>query len=233
MTDSNTAQKPSSRILVISAFKAQAQQQAQHFSQALITHDKGDEKIELLATTARDLRNNPLTAHLLLIDCNRLISDMELSPLLQQLNLSHPQCPIALLNCPAKIQGNILTQWAQVKGVINSDLSAQLLTKAINKLLNNEVWMPRSILEQYFLEQQNGATATELPLEIQNIHITEKEQQILSLLVSGTKNAEIAFSLRIQENTVKSHLYNLYKKLQVRNRQEAANWARKYLSLAA
>ncbi|MFL0796005.1 MAG: response regulator transcription factor [Cellvibrionaceae bacterium] len=225
--------KVRTRILVISVFKAQAQQQASKFKQTLFAHYDDHDGVEFIATTARDLRSNALTANILAIDCSKLISEIELSPLLHQLNQSHPQCPIALLNCPAKMQGSFLTQWAQVKGVLNSDVSAQLLTKAIDKLLNNQVWMPRSILEQYFLEQKSDETITELPLEIQNTHITEKEQQILSLLVSGAKNAEIAFSLRIQENTVKSHLYNLYKKIQVRNRQEAANWARKYLALVA
>jgi DNA-binding NarL/FixJ family response regulator len=52
--------------------------------------------------------------------------------------------------------------------------------------------------------------------------LTEREQSVLALVAEGVTNAEIARQLRVSENTVKFHLQNLYLKLGVSNRTEAA-----------
>jgi DNA-binding NarL/FixJ family response regulator len=52
--------------------------------------------------------------------------------------------------------------------------------------------------------------------------LTEREQAVLNLVAEGVTNGEIARRLRVSENTVKFHLQNLYLKLGVSNRTEAA-----------
>ena len=56
--------------------------------------------------------------------------------------------------------------------------------------------------------------------------LTRREGEILSLLADGLSYADIASTLSITENTVKSHIKNLYRKLQVNKRTEAVNKAR-------
>jgi len=51
---------------------------------------------------------------------------------------------------------------------------------------------------------------------------TARENEILALVAEGLTNAQIARRLRVSDNTVKFHLQNLYLKLGVRNRTEAA-----------
>lgn len=51
--------------------------------------------------------------------------------------------------------------------------------------------------------------------------LTNKETEILKLLVKGATNADISDKLFIKEVTVKSHLNNIYKKLNVENRVQA------------
>lgn len=51
---------------------------------------------------------------------------------------------------------------------------------------------------------------------------TDREEAILVLLAEGRSNTQIAAALRLSENTVKFHLRNLYAKLGVTNRTEAA-----------
>ena len=53
---------------------------------------------------------------------------------------------------------------------------------------------------------------------------TARELEILALVAEGLTNAQIARRLRVSDNTVKFHLQNLYLKLGVRNRTEAAAW---------
>ena len=52
--------------------------------------------------------------------------------------------------------------------------------------------------------------------------LSDREAAVLELLAEGRSNAAIARSLRMSENTVKFHLRNLYSKLGVANRTEAA-----------
>lgn len=54
---------------------------------------------------------------------------------------------------------------------------------------------------------------------------TDREMEILALVSEGLTNAQIARRLRVSDNTVKFHLQNVYLKLGVRNRTEAAAYA--------
>ncbi|HEX9897629.1 MAG TPA: LuxR C-terminal-related transcriptional regulator, partial [Candidatus Methylomirabilis sp.] len=55
--------------------------------------------------------------------------------------------------------------------------------------------------------------------------LTRREREILGLIVDGLTNAEIAGRLHVSQNTVASHVKNLYSKIQVRSRSEATAWA--------
>ena len=55
-----------------------------------------------------------------------------------------------------------------------------------------------------------------------NPDLSDRERDVLSYLVHGFTNAEIANSLGVTQNTVKTHLKNLFAKLEVSNRTEAA-----------
>jgi two-component system response regulator DevR len=55
--------------------------------------------------------------------------------------------------------------------------------------------------------------------------VTRREADILRLVAEGHSNAEVARMLWIAEQTVKFHLSNIYRKLNVSNRTEAARWA--------
>jgi two-component system, NarL family, nitrate/nitrite response regulator NarL len=60
--------------------------------------------------------------------------------------------------------------------------------------------------------------------------LTARERQILTLIESGSSNKEIARRLHIQLTTVKNHVHNILRKLDVRGRGEAAATARRTLT---
>ena len=55
--------------------------------------------------------------------------------------------------------------------------------------------------------------------------LTEREAEILRFVASGATNAEIARQLWITQQTVKFHVSNVYRKLDVANRTEACHYA--------
>lgn len=52
-------------------------------------------------------------------------------------------------------------------------------------------------------------------------YLTKSEYKVIHLLEKGYSNKKISDHLKISENTVKYHLKNIYKKLNVKNRLEA------------
>jgi DNA-binding CsgD family transcriptional regulator len=60
--------------------------------------------------------------------------------------------------------------------------------------------------------------------------LTRQELKVIMLIASGFRNAEIGKKLFISENTVKTHINRLFKKINVKNRLQAALWAAKHLA---
>jgi len=63
--------------------------------------------------------------------------------------------------------------------------------------------------------------------------LSRRETEILQLVITGISNKDIAEKLFISIHTVKTHLYNIYKTLKIRNRVEAVSWAQKAHSVPA
>ncbi|HEY9786599.1 MAG TPA: response regulator transcription factor [Candidatus Obscuribacterales bacterium] len=59
--------------------------------------------------------------------------------------------------------------------------------------------------------------------------MTEREQEILNLIAQGMNNKEIASQLNITEGTVKNHISSILTQLGVRDRTQAALWAKEHL----
>ena len=62
--------------------------------------------------------------------------------------------------------------------------------------------------------------------------LTRREREILRLVAEGHSNAQLAKMLWVTEQTVKFHLSNIYRKLDVANRTEASRWAQLHGLLA-
>lgn len=96
----------------------------------------------------------------------------------------------------------------------------EILRKAVKKVHAGEIWVERRILEKTIAKPMHvpkmlQANAPGLP------PLTKREMEILSLVLHGAANREIADTLELSERTVKTHLYHIYRKLKVKNRAKA------------
>jgi DNA-binding NarL/FixJ family response regulator len=109
---------------------------------------------------------------------------------------------------------------AGIRGYIRSADSPAIMIKAIQAVFNGEIWAERRILEK--------AISNPLLLpEILNVNVpglaplTNREKEMLTLVMQGESNKEIAARSSISERTVKTHLYRVYRKLNVKSRTKA------------
>ncbi|RMG08688.1 MAG: DNA-binding response regulator [Acidobacteria bacterium] len=58
----------------------------------------------------------------------------------------------------------------------------------------------------------------------QKSSLTQRECEVLALLAKGKRNSEIAETLGITENTVETHLKNIFRKVGTSNRVQAATY---------
>jgi LuxR family transcriptional regulator of csgAB operon len=93
--------------------------------------------------------------------------------------------------------------------------------KGIRAIFKGELWLSRQIMTRFILENRSQRRLS----TTKSANLTRRESEILHMIAEGTKNAEIATRLYISPHTVKTHLYNIYKKIKVSNRLEAAFWA--------
>lgn len=101
-----------------------------------------------------------------------------------------------------------------VQGYGNTLLSSVYLNSAIETLLSKMIW----IYPEFTTSLIQGFKKKEtIPPEIQ-IHLTARELDTALLIKDGLTNNEISQSLEISINTVKSHVKNIYEKLNVKNR---------------
>jgi DNA-binding NarL/FixJ family response regulator len=66
------------------------------------------------------------------------------------------------------------------------------------------------------------------PEQDDTVDLTRREREILALVAEGHSNRELARMLWVTEQTVKFHLSNIYRKLEVANRTEASRWAHQH-----
>ena len=89
----------------------------------------------------------------------------------------------------------------------------------------------------YFADSRPAAVAQAAPIaEVESREVSEltrREREILQLVAEGHSNAKLAKMLWVTEQTVKFHLSNVYRKLGVSNRTEAARWAQVHGLLSA
>ncbi len=112
-----------------------------------------------------------------------------------------------------------------VRGVFYRGDPFEIVAKGIQAVLKGELWFSRETLSKFLLEARNSA---KLQFETPD-SLTRREKEILTIIACGANNDKIADELCISPHTVKCHIYNIYQKINVSNRLQAALWAAKNL----
>lgn len=116
----------------------------------------------------------------------------------------------------------ISVDWG-VMAIFYQDESFTQLAKGVAAVLEGQMWISRKVISKCI----TGSTG---PNKSPNANIlSTREKEILLIVAEGATNEEVANSLCISKHTVKNHLYNLCKKINVSSRLGAAHWASRNL----
>jgi len=112
-----------------------------------------------------------------------------------------------------------------VRGFFYAEDQLAIMVKGVQALLDGDWWFSREVMIKYILEGTDEDGYARRGNEV----LTSRQIEILAQVAVGASNDEIADRLNISSHTVKTHLYNIFKKIKVTNRLQAALWAAKHL----
>lgn len=151
-----------------------------------------------------------------------LLDDRTEDDVLTTVLTSFPQ--VHLLIIADALPEAIVLNWLAkgVLGCIERDASLPDLLNAIRQIALGEASLPQALALRLLarMAQQTPAEQPELPEPL-----SEREREVLALLARGLSNKAIAQRLYLSVRTVEGHLTNIYGKLAVHSRTEAALYA--------
>jgi DNA-binding NarL/FixJ family response regulator len=169
------------------------------------------EVLELVAAHEPDI---------LLADYGVRSGDLDAAEVLRRAHELHPQLKSVVLsasNEPRQIEAAFAAGASAfcVKTAAQGDLMA-----AIRQTFELSIYLARPSVAL--------AKPAEPTLPPDAPRLTRRELEILRLVADGHSNAQLARMLWVTEQTVKFHLSNIYRKLDVSNRTEAGRWAQRH-----
>jgi len=111
------------------------------------------------------------------------------------------------------------------RGVVLKDSATQLLLKSIDAVMSGEYWVGRESVSNLVLYLRNLVQSSGEEAKQRKFGLTPRELEIVSAVVAGYANKEIAEYFKISEDTVKHHLSNIFDKVGVSTRLELALFA--------
>ena len=162
------------------------------------------ERADQLAATLRD------------VACDVLLLDlqMERSSLVDIASLTGT-VKVIVVTASERPEEAVAALRAGAQAVVFKRFAIETLRDAMRAVAEGNVWMPPS------LQAHVTAQLREPPRET----LTAREREIVRQVACGLRNAEVGRKLFISEETVKTHLNNIFKKLAVRDRAELTRYA--------
>jgi DNA-binding NarL/FixJ family response regulator len=152
------------------------------------------------------------------------VSGLDAIAATRRIREERPDQVVILLTNAANETLGVLGLRAGAAGYLRKDLDLQALTRAVVGAVRGEAAIPRA-MEMRLIEQMRGATASGERLRPVHSPLTERQWEVLDLVCDGRTTNEIAAALVVSAETVRSHLKDIFRRLGVRSREEAAAMA--------
>jgi two-component system, NarL family, nitrate/nitrite response regulator NarL len=161
-----------------------------------------------------------LKPDILLLDLR--MPDKDGLSVLAEVDLSSLPTRIIVLTAAEDERDVIRAMRLGARGVVLKQSASDVLVKSIRKVHGGEIWLDNHIAAEVidaFKKSSESGQRRETPL------LSDREKEVVQLVVQGFHNREIGEKLLISEQTVKNHLHNIFDKLGISDRLELALYA--------
>jgi DNA-binding NarL/FixJ family response regulator len=137
-----------------------------------------------------------------------------------------PATKVMILTAFSEKENVLSTAQARARGYVLKGVSTPTLIEALKKVNAGEIWVDPELPGRVDFERITRSQSFDVgPPANDTIHaLTKRELEILHLVAEGLSNEEIGKKIFISRKTVKTHIRNIFDKLQVHNRFKAALW---------
>ena len=113
------------------------------------------------------------------------------------------------------------------KGYVLKTMASAQLIYAMDEVAAGKIYLPTALTSRFFEYFQNSFKEEAKSSSEENLltYLTAREEEVLDLLTQGNNYKSIAGKLFISETTVKTHVNNIFQKLQVNDRTQAVLYA--------
>lgn len=122
---------------------------------------------------------------------------------------------VIVLTASERVEDGLAAIRMGARAIVQKRFAVETLMEAIRAVQEGLVWMPAT-LQAELASQLRSAPAVKL---------TSRESEVVRCVALGMRNAEIAERCQISEATVKTHINNIFQKLDVRDRVELTRYA--------
>ena len=147
---------------------------------------------------------------------------------IRTLAIDRPEIAVIALTTFQEPQQVATALKAGARGYLVKDVEPEVLIAGIRSVVRGGVPLSPSVAA-HLVRQTTTPDPAERQPPTDTPGLTQREEQILRLIVSGRTNRVIADALGISEQTVKSHCGRLFQRIGVTDRAQAARWAQQHL----
>jgi DNA-binding NarL/FixJ family response regulator len=178
------------------------------------------------ASTAEDGLAMADAADLLLLDLS--LPGLSGLSALETFRERHPELPIVVLSSTEDPQVVLQALEAGAMGFIPKSSPTPVLLRALQLVASGGVYVPEQVLA-YARTNVSARPATpqatepsgDTPREPKDVGLTDRQAQVLALLVQGKPNKVICRELELADGTVRTHIQDVFRILNVHNRTQA------------
>ena len=132
------------------------------------------------------------------------------------LSAHHPQIPVIIVS--AHESSDIIRRALDhgVAGFLPKSSSPEQIAEAIDKVLAGDLWLPPD-----YEPDTTGSSDAELSIANTLSKLTPQQFRVATMLAQGLLNKQIAYELNVTEATIKAHITEVFRKLNVQSRTQA------------